>query len=442
MKINNPKIWLIYLITLHMAVFFSSCKEEKKAASSISPSELHILNKGLIEISMEDIYNPPIATRIFAYSNLAAFEVNSHKTGKSFLAAHTGDSLFAVPTISCPNYELAALFAFCEVSKSLVFSEYMMDTLYQRLMRHAATDGFTPDDITACKAYATSVADNMKAWIKKDNYKNVKAGDQYTILGIDSTWALTPPDYAQALEPNWYKLRPIVLKSYNEILPPARPPFSKTKGSDFYKNASLVMEEGNRNDSLHRKTALYWDDNPNEFNDTGHNTHFKHKVSPPAHWINITQSYLIQAKADLSQAITAYAAVSTAMFDGMITCWGVKYGENLIRPVTYINRHIDKTWKPLIQTPPFPEYTSGHSTVSGSASVILETLYPHTAITDSTEVPFGFEARTFKSATEAGREASDSRFYGGIHYKFGVDNGFENGTAIGKHVLNTLTKFK
>ena len=282
----------------------------------------------------------------------------------------------------------------------------------------------------------------MKAWIKKDNYKNVKAGDQYTILGIDSTWALTPPDYAQALEPNWYKLRPIVLKSHNEILPPARPPFSKEKGSDFYKNASLVMEEGNRNDSLHRKTALYWDDNPNEFNDTGHNTHFKHKVSPPAHWINITKSYLIQAKADLSQAITAYAAVSTAMFDGMITCWGVKYRENLIRPVTYINRHIDKNWKPLIQTPPFPEYTSGHSTVSGSASAILESMYPNTAITDSTEVPFGFKARTFKSATEAGREASDSRFYGGIHYKFGVDNGFENGTAIGKHVLITLTKNK
>lgn len=430
------------LVTACLIYSIQACKNENQLTGIITAAELHSLNSGLIEISMEDVYNPPIATRIFAYSNLAAFEVNSHKSGKSFMAAHTGDSLFAVPKISCPNYELAALFAFCEVSKSLVFSEYMIDTLYQRLMQKAAKDGFSQEDITACKEYATSVADNMKAWIKKDNYKNVKSGDQYTIHGVDSTWALTPPDYAQALEPNWYKLRPIVLKSHNEILPPARPPFSKEKGSDFYKNASLVMEEGNRNDSLHRKTALYWNDNPNEFNDTGHNTYFKHKVSPPAHWINITKSYLIQAKADLSQAITAYAAVSTAMFDGMITCWGVKYRENLIRPVTYINRHIDKNWKPLIQTPPFPEYTSGHSTVSGGASAILETLYPNTSITDSTEVPFGFEARTFKSATEAGREASDSRFFGGIHYKFGVDNGFENGTAIGKHVLITLTKNK
>lgn len=430
------------LVTACLIFSLHACKNEKQSTGVITATELHTLNNGLIEISMEDVYNPPIATRIFAYSNLAAFEVNSHKSGKSFMAAHTGDSLFTVPKISCPNYELAALFAFCEVSKSLVFSEYMMDTLYQRLVRHAATDGFTQDDITACKEYAASVADNMKAWIKKDNYKNVKSGDQYTILGVDSTWALTPPDYAQALEPNWYKLRPIVLKSHDEILPPARPPFSKEKGSEFYKNARLVMEEGNRNDSLHRKIALYWDDNPNEFNDTGHNTHFKHKVSPPAHWINITRNYLTQAKADLNKCINAYTAVSIAMFDGMIACWGTKYRENLIRPVTYINRHIDKNWKPLIQTPPFPEYTSGHSTVSGGASAILETLYPNTSITDSTEVPFGFAARTFKSATEAGREASDSRFYGGIHYKFGVDNGFENGTAIGKQVLITLTKYK
>ena len=152
--------------------------------------------------------------------------------------------------------------------------------------------------------------------------------------------------------------------------------------------------------------------------------------------------YLQNAGADLSQSFTAYSAVSVAMFDGMITCWGIKYRENLIRPVTYINRYLDKNWKPLIQTPPFPEYTSGHSTVSGSASIILENLYPNTPVTDSTEVPFGFESRSFKNANEAGREASDSRFYGGIHYKFGVDNGFSNGNAIGLHILNTLTKFK
>lgn len=204
----------------------------------------------------------------------------------------------------------------------------------------------------------------------------------------------------------------------------------------------MVMEEGNAQQPDHQKTALYWDDNPNEFNDSGHNTHFKHKISPPAHWVNITRQYLLKSNTDFEKSVVAYTAVTTAMFDGLITCWGIKYRENLIRPVTYINRYIDKSWKPLIQTPPFPEYTSGHSTVSGSASAILESLFPDTAVTDSTEVVFGYEARSFISAAEAGRQASDSRYYGGIHYKFGVDHGFENGNAIGKHVLNRLTKIR
>jgi hypothetical protein len=441
MRFLNQKT-AIYLLFGLLLISYFSCREEKEISGAMTANELHQLNQGLIEISMEDVYNPPIATRIFAYSNMAAFEVNSHRKGKSFMAQHTGDSLFSVPTLACPDYDLAALFAFCEVSKSLVFSEYMVDTLYNRLSQKAMAKGQSETTIKACKEYATNVADQMKSWIKKDNYKNVKSGDQYSIHGIDSTWALTPPDYAQALEPNWYKLRPFVIKSPTEFLPSARPAFSKDKGSDFFKNATMVMDEGNLKDSIHQKIALYWDDNPNEFNDSGHNTHFKHKVSPPAHWINITHQYLQNAGADLSQSFTAYSAVSVAMFDGMITCWGIKYRENLIRPVTYINRYLDKNWKPLIQTPPFPEYTSGHSTVSGSASIILENLYPNTPVTDSTEVPFGFEARSFKNANEAGREASDSRFYGGIHYKFGVDNGFANGNAIGLHILNTLTKFK
>lgn len=234
MKFLNQKT-AIYLLFGLLLISYFSCKEEKVISGTMTANELHQLNQGLIDISMEDVYNPPIATRIFAYSNLAAFEVNNHRKGKSFLAQHTGDSIFTVPDKPCPDYDLAALFAFCEVSKSLVFSEYMVDTLYNRLTQKAIVNGQSEGAIKECKEYASAVADQMKAWIKKDNYKNVKSGDQYTIHGIDSTWALTPPDYAQALEPNWHKLRPIVLKSPTEFLAPARPAFSKEKGSDFLK---------------------------------------------------------------------------------------------------------------------------------------------------------------------------------------------------------------
>ena len=89
-------------------------------------------------------------------------------------------------------------------------------------------------------------------------------------------------DYAQALEPNWYKLRPIVLKVHTEFLAPARPAFSKRKRQRFFKNAIWLWTKAISKIPCIKRLYVYWDDNPNEFNDTGHNTHFKHKVSPQA----------------------------------------------------------------------------------------------------------------------------------------------------------------
>ena len=141
-------------------------------------------------------------------------------------------------------------------------------------------------------------------------------------------------------------------------------------------------------------------------------------------------------QADFEKTLLTYASITSAMFDCIISCWHTKYTEELIRPVTYINRYIDETWQPFIQTPPFPEYTSGHSVVSGCSSSILNELFPEVAFVDYTEVEFGLPARKFSSVHEAGEEASLSRYYGGIHYKFGIDNGLAQGRKIGKHVLS------
>ena len=99
------------------------------------------------------------------------------------------------------------------------------------------------------------------------------------------------------------------------------------------------------------------------------------------------------------------------MFDGMITCWGIKYREkSRSDPITYINRYMDKNWKPLIQTPPFPEY---HQAVIARfqevAALFSNLCIPTLRLPILQKYPFGFAPRNFKSATEAGREASDSR---------------------------------
>ncbi len=428
------------LVFLSLITFvLVSCNQEIKDYEIFTSEEIHVANRKLIEISIEDIYNPPVATRVFAYPNLMAYEVFLHGKGMSsfenfqpgLLSPTYNDSLKI-------DYSYAAIQAYCITAKKLVFTERMVDSMSQYFEDTALERGMSKDRIDASKLYAKSICDQANVWLDKDNYAKVKADDFYTVRGHDSTWVLTPPNYEPALEPNWKNLRPLILDDVKNFQPKPRPIFSTDKDSDFYKEVMHVYNQSKDNQEEHRSIAKHWDCNPNEFIQKGHNVAFNHRISPPGHWIGITKALCDITNADLNKSLKAYAMSTTAMFDGIIACWYTKYTEELIRPVTYINRYIDETWQPYIQTPPFPEFTSGHSVVSGCASYILDNLFPNTSFVDYTEVEFGLPARQFKSVHHAGEEASLSRYYGGIHYKFGIDNGLEQGRNIGKYVMTKL----
>ncbi|MGB5781699.1 MAG: vanadium-dependent haloperoxidase, partial [Eudoraea sp.] len=129
-----------------------------------------------------------------------------------------------------------------------------------------------------------------------------------------------------------------------------------------------------------------------------------------------------------------------AIADAFISCWDEKYRSNLIRPETLINEHIDENWKPVLQTPPFPEYTSGHSVVSGAAATALTEIFgDNFDFADDTEVAYGLPVRSFNSFNEAADEAAISRMYGGIHYRKAVAVGVKQGRDLGKFVLENLT---
>jgi hypothetical protein len=129
--------------------------------------------------------------------------------------------------------------------------------------------------------------------------------------------------------------------------------------------------------------------------------------------------------------------------DGFIACWDAKYHYSLIRPETYINLYIDNNWKPRLQTPPFPEYTSGHSVISSAASTILTKIYgDNQAFTDSTERAWGWPDRNFKSVNDAANEASLSRIYGGIHFRPAIDEGIRQGTDIANYLFTKLNMKK
>jgi len=188
-----------------------------------------------------------------------------------------------------------------------------------------------------------------------------------------------------------------------------------------------------------RVIANFWDCNPFKMNVNGHLMFATRKISPGGHWINITSAACQKAKADVVKSLQAYAWTSVVIADAFISCWDEKYRSNAIRPETYINQYISQDWMPLLQTPPFPEYTSGHSVVSACAAVVLTRLFgDHFSFTDSTEVEFGLPPRSFTSFQHAAEEAAISRFYGGIHFKPAIEYGLDEGRKIGEFVAGRM----
>ena len=163
------------------------------------------------------------------------------------------------------------------------------------------------------------------------------------------------------------------------------------------------------------------------------------KISPGAHWIGITEIIARNLKADFKTTVAAYTKVSIAIADAFISCWDEKYRSNLIRPETIINKVLDEEWYPILQTPPFPEYTSGHSVVSGAASVILTDFFgDNIAFDDDTELPYDLPVRSYRSFSHAAEEAAVSRLYGGIHYRKAINVGLKQGREVGDYVSEKL----
>jgi hypothetical protein len=168
----------------------------------------------------------------------------------------------------------------------------------------------------------------------------------------------------------------------------------------------------------------------------GHLMFATKKVTPGGHWMGIVGLASRKANLDMMATAEAYVLTSIALFDGFISCWDEKYRSNLCRPETYINQYIDPEWTPALQTPPFPEHTSGHSVISTASALVLTRLFGENfEFADSTEVEYGLPVRSFKSFREAAQEAAISRHYGGIHYKAGIENGVDQGRRVGEHIL-------
>ena len=186
--------------------------------------------------------------------------------------------------------------------------------------------------------------------------------------------------------------------------------------------------------------AMFWNDLPNELHVSGHVQFMTKKFSPPGHWFNIVGIASMKAKADFAKTVTAYALTSICMFDAFIQCWDEKFRSNMARPETVINKYIDPEWRPYLQTPPFPEYTCGHSTCSAAAAEALTKMYgDNFHYTDTSELEFGIPNRSFTSFRQAAEENNLARFYGGIHFHPSCLVSTEYGRKVGDFIVGKLT---
>jgi PAP2 superfamily len=431
LQVKRTLILIVFLIAFN-AITANAQNKEKT---------LHQLNSLLVNTVMTDMFTPIVASRIYVYPNIAFYEcIRNDDPALSSLAGKLNglNKLPASPAGKKVDNFIAACIAFSHVAQTLVGSEYK----FSEWRKTFADSLFLHSDSAVAQnsiLYGRSVADSIIAWTKRDNYLKSRGMMRYVISNAPGAWQPTALDYAQALEPHWNTIRPMTLQSPSQFSPKEKLVYSTSKNSMFYKTVMEVYNIGKNLDTAQKATALYWDDNPNVSVNIGHLNYFIHKVSPGGHWILIGQQACIQKNIPVTKAAQVYALTAIALFDAFICCWDEKFKSNLIRPITIINRTIDKNWVPYIQTPPFPEFTSGHSVISDAAAVVLTGLLgDNFEFTDEIEMQFGNKARHFKSFLEAAYESTWSRVYGGIHYPETARISIIQGKEIGNHVLKVL----
>jgi membrane-associated phospholipid phosphatase len=424
-----------------MVVLFS-CNQQNKVIIN-DAAVVHENQDQLTQIIIYDVFTPPVASRIYVYSSLASYEAIRHaKPGSPSIAAklHGFAPMPEPEKGKSYNYTLAATKAFFTVVHKVVFSLDSLKT-YEANTYAQFKASMDQDTYDRSIAFGDSIGNLVVARAKTDGYPQSRGKQKYLGSNEPGKWRPTPPDYLDGVEWCWNTMKPMVMDSAAQFKPIPPPTYSAASNSEFYKNANEVYAVNKTlTDSL-KMIAKFWDDNPFVIEHSGHMMFGNKKITPGGHWMGIAAIAAKESKADAVKVAMTYSLTSIALYDAFISCWDEKYRSSLVRPVTVINELIDRNYVPYLQTPPFPEYTSGHSSISASAATVLTELYgDNFAFRDTSDLRYIGMERNFKSFYQAAGEASISRLYGGIHYRFGVEVGTEQGKKVGAFIVQRTLK--
>ncbi len=430
------------IIAILLGAFLAvGCTHKPKTALLNDADVLHQNEDQLTHVIIYDVFTPPVAARIYGYTALASYEAMRYADPKcnSIITQLKGFGKPPEPQKGEKyNFTLAATKAFFTVAHKVTFS---IDTLKKYENKVYAMYKDNLDDSTYARSldFGEEIGNLILKRANVDDYPQTRGKPKYLGDNGPARWHPTPPDYMDGVEFCWGDMKVLAIDSSKQFAPPPPPPYSDDKNSAYVKqymdvyhtNKSLTKEE--------KTIATFWDDNPFVVQHNGHMMFADKKITPGGHWIGITTIACKQIHANAVKVAQAYALTSIALFDSFITCWEVKYKYSYARPVTNIEEKVDHNWLPLLQTPPFPEYTAGHSTISAASAAVLTHLFgDNFAFQDTSDLAYIGLQRHFDSFFKASDETAMSRFYGGIHYLNSSLAGAKQGKEIGDYIWKKL----
>jgi hypothetical protein len=431
------KIIRLFLV-LSMAAALTACAPSPGRATYVASS---LDGKFTVEwmdlvcrLIRDEVKSPLEASRVIAYSGVALYE--SCLPGMTGYRSLSGQ-LNGMPPMPLPDaavsydWPTVVSAAMSETLRGFFEGSEKAGAAIKRLKEGQLAGRYAPGEIrNRSEAYGKSLAGAVLTWASADGFKETRSLP-YTPPAGAGMWTPTPPAFNPPLEPHWGSLRAFVPGSLDAGFPPAPVPYSADKDSAFYREAMAVYQASKSLTDEEIATALFWADDPGR------------SFTPAGHWLSIANQLVVLLNLQAGPAAELYALAGIASADAFISCWHTKFLYNVQRPVTYINANIDPGWQSALFTPSFPEYTAAHSVVSEAIAAVLDRLLGEVRFTDNSYPDSGMPPRVFNSFEEAAREGAMSRLYGGIHYPFSIQQGLEQGKAIGENTLSRVqTKTK
>ena len=437
------KIGIYRIMLISAVVFFNSCKKDEAEFTKLETSEYSsdvVLDWIRLTLQLTEEtpgFTPPVAARVYGYTGLALYEgVRYGMPGYLSLEGQLSDFNQGMIPITnedeeyhwaaVANATLAVLLKSCFQTASASNLSLMneLELRFENEFRMEASTDIMERSIQFGKSVGTAVLSYANTDGQAECY-NSNFPSSYTVSVGEGLWEATSPSEPIPLQPYWGEVRPFMQVNVGE-LPESPPPYSTDTNSDFYLEAIEVYEAVQNLTPEQKIIAEFWSDDPG-------NT-----ATPPGHSYSIMMQILSDEESDLARTAEVYAKLGMGIHDAFVSCWKAKYHYNLVRPITYIHQHIDDTWVIPLATPPFPEYTSGHSVQSGATAKILTDLFGEDySFTDNTHIgrnDIDGSPRFFDSFYAFADEAAISRLYGGIHYRAGIEVGVDQGIRVGQNI--------